>query len=126
MAGEMLLILCGKGDGGLKRSVYIIIIAIILILSGLLLFNRCSAPEQGPDEAEQAGLSMPQMAIAWVLRNQNVASAIVGASRPEQLEATVSAADLTVDDDLAAAIDEVLGDRVATDPARTETPKTRP
>ena len=41
---------------------------------------------------------MPQMAVAWVLRNQNVASAIVGASRPEQLEATVSAVDLTVDD----------------------------
>ncbi len=76
--------------------------------------------------AEEAGLSMPQMAVAWVLRNQNVASAIVGASRPEQLEATVSAVDLTVDDDLAAAIDEVLGDKVNRDPADTKSPKTRP
>jgi len=76
--------------------------------------------------AEEAGLSMPQMAVAWVLRNQNVASAIVGASRPEQLEASVSAVDLTVDDDLAAAIDEVLGDKVNRDPAATKSPDTRP
>jgi aryl-alcohol dehydrogenase-like predicted oxidoreductase len=69
---------------------------------------------------------MPQMAVAWVLRNENVASAIVGASRPDQLEATVSAVDLTVDDDLAAAIDAVLGDKVNRDPSDTKSPSTRP
>ena len=76
--------------------------------------------------AEEAGLSMPQMAVAWVLRNENVASAIVGASRPDQLEASVSAVDLTVDDDLAAAIDAVLGDKVNRDPSDTKSPSTRP
>jgi aryl-alcohol dehydrogenase-like predicted oxidoreductase len=76
--------------------------------------------------AEEAGLSMPQMAVAWVLRNENVASAIVGASRPDQLEASVSAVDLTVDDDLAAAIDAVLGDKVNRDASDTKSPSTRP
>ena len=47
-------------------------------------------------------------------------------ARPEQLEATVSAVDLTVDDDLAAAIDEVLGDKVNRDPSDTKSPQTRP
>ena len=41
--------------------------------------------------AEQAGLTMVQLALAWVLRQQNVASAIVGASRPEQVHANASA-----------------------------------
>lgn len=76
--------------------------------------------------AEEAGLSMPQMAVAWVLRNTNVASAIVGASRPDQLDATVAAADLTLDDDLAARIDEVLGDKVTRDPSLTKSPRRRP
>lgn len=76
--------------------------------------------------AEEAGLSMPQMAVAWVLRNANVASAIVGASRPEQLDATVAAAGVTLDDDLVARIDEVLGDKVVSDPKLTTSPRRRP
>ncbi len=76
--------------------------------------------------AEEAGLSMPQMAVAWVLSNPNVASAIVGASRPEQLDATVAAADLTLDDDLRTAIDEVLGDKVERSASQTRSPRTRP
>lgn len=76
--------------------------------------------------AEEAGISMPQMAVAWVLRNPNVASAIVGASRPEQLDATVAAADITLDDDLVAAIDEVLGDKVERNSRLTKSPRTRP
>jgi aryl-alcohol dehydrogenase-like predicted oxidoreductase len=76
--------------------------------------------------AEQAGIEMPQLAVAWVLRNPNVASAIVGASRPEQLDATVAAADITLDDDLVAAIDEVLGDKVERRASQTKSPRTRP
>jgi aryl-alcohol dehydrogenase-like predicted oxidoreductase len=76
--------------------------------------------------AEQAGIEMPQMAVAWVLRNPNVASAIVGASRPEQLDATVAAAEITLDDDLVAAIDEVLGDKVERSSRQTTSPRTRP
>jgi len=76
--------------------------------------------------ADAAGITMAQLAVAWVLRNDNVASAIVGASRPEQLDATVAAADITLDDDLVAGVDEVLGDKVTTDPKLTTSPRSRP
>jgi len=59
--------------------------------------------------AEQAGLSMVQLALAWVLREQNVASAIVGASRPEQVHANASAAGVVLSADTLAAIDDALG-----------------
>ena len=60
--------------------------------------------------AEQAGLTMPQLAIAWVLQNPNVAAALVGASRPEQLADTVKASGVVLDADTLAAIDVALGD----------------
>jgi aryl-alcohol dehydrogenase-like predicted oxidoreductase len=62
--------------------------------------------------AEAAGLTMPQLAIAWVLRQQNVASAIVGASRPEQVHANASASGIVLGEETLAAIDEALGDVV--------------
>jgi aryl-alcohol dehydrogenase-like predicted oxidoreductase len=62
--------------------------------------------------AEQAGLTMPQLALAWVLRRQNVASAIVGASRPEQVRANASASDIELDEQTLAAVDEALGENV--------------
>jgi 1-deoxyxylulose-5-phosphate synthase len=58
--------------------------------------------------AERAGITMAQLALAWVLRQQNVASAIVGASRPEQVRANASASGLTLDADTLAAVDEAL------------------
>ncbi|SJM47659.1 Potassium channel beta chain [Actinomycetales bacterium JB111] len=78
--------------------------------------------------AEEAGLTMPQLAIAWVLQNDNVASALVGASRPEQVTDNVKAAGITLEPALMASIDEVLGDVVERDPARTaeRAPKQRP
>lgn len=77
--------------------------------------------------AEQAGLSLPQLAIAWVLQNKNVTSALVGASRPEQLAETVKASGVVLDADTLTAIDEALGDVVNRDPEETYTvsPKTR-
>jgi aryl-alcohol dehydrogenase-like predicted oxidoreductase len=62
--------------------------------------------------AEQAGLTMPQLALAWVLRQQNVASAIVGASRPEQVRANASASGIELDAETLAGIDEALGENV--------------
>jgi aryl-alcohol dehydrogenase-like predicted oxidoreductase len=62
--------------------------------------------------AEGAGLTMAQLALAWVLRQPNVASAIVGASRPEQVHANASASGVTLSADTLAAIDEALGDVV--------------
>ncbi|UJP09946.1 aldo/keto reductase family protein [Microbacterium sp. KUDC0406] len=77
--------------------------------------------------AEQAGLTMPQLAIAWVLQNQNIAAALVGASRPEQLADTVKASGVTLDADTLAAIDTALAGVVNDDPDDTYTvsPKER-
>ncbi|AXH96570.1 aldo/keto reductase family protein [Ornithinimicrobium avium] len=77
--------------------------------------------------AEEAGLTMPQLAVAWVLQNPNVAAALVGASRPEQVQDNVQAAGVKLDADLMAKIDEVLGDVVVRDPAQTaqRAPKSR-
>jgi aryl-alcohol dehydrogenase-like predicted oxidoreductase len=63
--------------------------------------------------AEGAGVTMVQMALAWVLRQPNVASAIVGASRPEQVHANASASGIELSADTLAAIDEALGDAAA-------------
>ena len=76
--------------------------------------------------AADAGLSMAQMAVAWVLGNPNVSSAIVGASRPEQLTDSVQASGVVLDDALRTEIDDVLGDVVVRDPARTASPTERP
>ncbi len=69
--------------------------------------------------AEQAGLTMAQLAVAWVLQNPNVSSAIVGATRPEQVEDNVKAAGVKLDADLLKAIDEIVGPIVERDPAKT-------
>lgn len=76
--------------------------------------------------AEQAGLTMAQMAVAWVLRNPNVAAAIVGASRPGQITDNVGAVGVELGDDVAAAIDEALSPVVVDDPRLTRSPKRRP
>jgi 1-deoxyxylulose-5-phosphate synthase len=68
------------------------------------------AVQRLPAIADAAGLTMPQLALAWVLREANVASAIVGASRPEQVHANAAAAGITLSSDTLAAIDEALGD----------------
>ena len=60
--------------------------------------------------AEQAGLSMTELALAWVLRREELASAIVGASRPEQVFANAKASGIELSADTLAAIDEALGD----------------
>jgi aryl-alcohol dehydrogenase-like predicted oxidoreductase len=75
--------------------------------------------------AAEAGLSMAQLAVAWVLQNDNVASAIIGASRPEQVTDNVAAAGVKLDQDLLGKIDEVLDPVVERDPAKTRSPETR-
>jgi aryl-alcohol dehydrogenase-like predicted oxidoreductase len=78
--------------------------------------------------AAEVDLSMAQLAVAWVLQNPNVSSAIVGASRPEQVVDNAKAAGVVLDDAVMAAIDEALGTVVTTDPAQTATssPAVRP
>jgi aryl-alcohol dehydrogenase-like predicted oxidoreductase len=76
--------------------------------------------------AQEAGLSMAQLAIAWVLQNPNVSSAIIGASRPEQVRENVKAAGAKLDAGILRKIDQALGEVVVTDPAKTVTPERRP
>ncbi len=73
--------------------------------------------------AAEAGLTLAQLAVAWVLQNPNVSAAIIGASRPEQVEGNVRAAGVRLDAELMARIDEVLGDSVQRDPALTKSPE---
>ncbi|MFB4274771.1 MULTISPECIES: aldo/keto reductase family protein [unclassified Nonomuraea] len=76
--------------------------------------------------AADLGLSMAQLAIAWVLQNPNVSSAIVGATRPEQVRDNVKAAGVKLDADVMKRIDDVLGSVVERDPSKTMSPSTRP
>ena len=81
---------------------------------GWLVTSRVlEAVERLRPVAEQAGLTMPQLALAWVLRQENVASAIVGASRPAQVHANASASGIVLSADTLAAVDEALGDLLA-------------
>lgn len=66
--------------------------------------------------AEEAGMTMTELALAWVLRRPEVASAIVGASRPEQVHANAAAADQRLSQDTLDAIDEALDDVVIREP----------
>jgi aryl-alcohol dehydrogenase-like predicted oxidoreductase len=68
--------------------------------------------------AAEAGLSMAALAVAWVLQNANVASAIIGASRPEQIADNVAAAGVRLDPELLHRIDQILGDVVERDPEK--------
>jgi aryl-alcohol dehydrogenase-like predicted oxidoreductase len=78
--------------------------------------------------ADEVGLTMAQLAIAWVLQNDNVAAALVGASRPEQVSENVKAAGVQIPAELMSRIDEALGDVVERDPGKTaaNSPKSRP
>ena len=75
--------------------------------------------------ADEAGLSMAQLAVAWTLQNPNVSSAIIGASRPEQVHDNVQAAGVTLEESLMKRIDEVLGDHVERDASLTKSPASR-
>lgn len=78
--------------------------------------------------AAGVGLSMAQLAIAWVLQNRNVSAAIIGASRPEQVSENVKASGVKLESDVLKAIDDALGDLVERDQALTQqqTPSERP
>jgi aryl-alcohol dehydrogenase-like predicted oxidoreductase len=77
--------------------------------------------------AKEVDLSLAALAVAWVLQNANVSSAIIGATRPEQVTDNVKAAGVTLDADLMTKIDEILLPVAVTDPAETarNAPKSR-
>ena len=73
--------------------------------------------------ADGVGLSLAQLAVAWVLQNDNVSAAIIGASRPEQVTENVKAAGVELEESILSAIDEVVGPVVISDPALTQSPR---
>jgi aryl-alcohol dehydrogenase-like predicted oxidoreductase len=95
-------------------------------ISSYMRGNVLTAVQRLKPLAEQAGLSMAQLAIAWVLQNRNVSSAIVGATRPEQLADNVKASGVRLDAELLKAIDEIVDPILERDPSMTESPTRRP
>lgn len=78
-------------------------------IAGMLTDDVLGRVQKLAPIADEAGLSMAQLAIAWVLQNENVAAAIIGASRPEQVGENVKAAGVALDGDVLARIDELFG-----------------
>ncbi len=75
--------------------------------------------------AEQAGLTLAQLAVAWTLQNPNVSAAIVGATRPEQVRENAKASGVRLDPIVLKQIDDILGSQIVTDPAYTSSPRKR-
>ncbi|KAB1645764.1 aldo/keto reductase [Pseudoclavibacter sp. CFCC 14310] len=78
--------------------------------------------------ADDHGITLAQLSLAWVLHRDGIAGAIIGASRPEQVTSNVQAAEVELDDATLAAIDDVILPFAETDPAKTaeRAPQTRP
>jgi len=69
--------------------------------------------------ADDVGLSMAQLAVAWVLHNRNVAAAIIGATRPDQVVENVKASGVRLEPDVLKRIDDILDGVIERDPAKT-------
>ena len=75
--------------------------------------------------ADANGLTLAQLAVAWVLQNPNVSSAIIGATKPAQIKENVKAAGVKLDNETLKAIDRVLGSLPESDPSKTISPNPR-
>jgi aryl-alcohol dehydrogenase-like predicted oxidoreductase len=75
--------------------------------------------------ADGVGLTMGQLAIAWVLQNPNVSTAIMGATKPKQVKENVKASGVKLDADVMKAIDKALGNLPERDPKKNESPNPR-
>ncbi|MEO7078371.1 MAG: aldo/keto reductase, partial [Rhodococcus sp. (in: high G+C Gram-positive bacteria)] len=75
--------------------------------------------------AADLGITMAQLAVAWVLANDNVAAALVGASRPEQIAENVKASEVVLDAEVLGKIDDALAGSIITDPKLTRSPDAR-
>ena len=76
--------------------------------------------------ANEAGLTLAQLAVAWVLQNKNVSSAIIGATKPAQVKENVKASGVKLAPEIMRSIDRVLGMLPETDPSLNESPNPRP
>jgi aryl-alcohol dehydrogenase-like predicted oxidoreductase len=87
----------------------------LVLIKGLLTEELLTRVQRLAPLAEAEGLTMAQAAVAWVLQNGNVASAITGGSRPEQVKANAAAAGKSLSGETLSGIDEALGDAVERD-----------
>jgi len=78
-------------------------------IAGFLTDRTLGAVQRLRPIAEELGLTMPQLALAWILRQQNVASAIIGATRPEQVFDNAAASGVELSEETLVAIDEAVG-----------------
>ncbi len=92
----------------------------------LLTADLLARVQQLRPVAAEVGLSLAQLAVAWVLQNPNVSAAIIGATRPEQVRENVKAAGVRLDDSVMRNIDELLAPDIVRDPAKTASPPRRP
>jgi aryl-alcohol dehydrogenase-like predicted oxidoreductase len=76
--------------------------------------------------ADEAGLTLAQLAVAWTLQNPNVSAAIIGATRPEQVHDNAGASGVRLDPALMRRIDDILGPEIVSDPVHTVSPPSRP
>ena len=95
------------------------------MISGFMKDEILSKVQKLIPIAAKVDLSPAQLAIAWVLQNPNVSSAIIGASKPSQIKENVKASGIKLDKSVMAEIDAVLADVVTTDPSKTVSPKPR-
>jgi aryl-alcohol dehydrogenase-like predicted oxidoreductase len=75
--------------------------------------------------ADEVGLSMSQLALAWALQNKNVSAVIMGATKPAQVKENVKASGVRLEHDVMAKIDAALGSLPETDPSKNESPNPR-
>ena len=75
--------------------------------------------------AREVGLTMAQLAVAWVLQNKNVSSAIIGATKPSQIKENIKASGVKLDPEILRKIDQVLGNLPERDPQKTVSPNPR-
>ena len=95
------------------------------MISRLLSDDLLSAIQNLQPIAEGEGLTMSQLALAWVLQNPNVSSAIIGASKPAQIKENVKASGIKLSSETMQAIDKALGKFIERDPKKTASPNPR-
>jgi aryl-alcohol dehydrogenase-like predicted oxidoreductase len=95
------------------------------IIEKFMSENTLSAVQGLKPLADELGITMAQFAIAWVLQNKNVAAAIVGASKPEQITSNLAASGVVIPAEIMAMVDQVLADVIERDPSKTKSPEGR-
>lgn len=95
------------------------------MISGWMRDEVLSAVQNLQPIAQSVGLTTAQLAVAWVLQNPNVSSAIIGATKPAQIKENVKASGVKLDDEVMRKIDTVLGSLPERDPRKTKSPNPR-